>query len=333
MKSKEALEKFREEMVIRRLARKTREQYEGWAKRFLWELEKKRLNTESAEAAVTSFLSMFSAHSVAHQKGALNALAGRNGFYACLGRELGKLPEWVNAVRPPRMPVWVTKDETERILAQMEEPWSVMVALMYGSGLRVGECVSLRWRDIDLERMTVTVRSGKGDKDRVTVLSSVAADALRRRMPKCQALWAKDRARQRPGVAPVEALARKFPKHGEHWAFFWVFPAAGESRDPETGMVRRHHLHEGSLNRVLREAVERAGIPKRVTCHAFRHGFATLYLLMGGNIEELRVRLGHASLETTMIYTHCVAAFGDRIGSPWDAQGGIVPMMKFKKAL
>jgi len=190
--------------------------------------------------------------------------------------------------------------------------------LLFGSGLRIGECVSLRWRDIDFERLTVTIRRGKGKKDRVTVLSRRLVEPLKARVARCKALWEEDRVRRRPGVAMPEGMDRKFSGCGEDWAFFWVFPAAGESVDPVSGILRRHHVHEKSFGKALRVAVKRAGVPKRVTAHTFRHGFATCYLLAGGNMRELQRLMGHRHMETTEIYLHCLPVQMDRIGSPWD---------------
>lgn len=319
MKSAEALARFEEQIKRRQLARSTKEQYLHWGRRFL-EFAAGR-KSDGVEAVITEFLSSLTPCSVANQRGALAAIAGKNGLYSCLGGEVGKLPEWVKASRPQRVPVWVTQSEAEAIMGQLSEPWNLLAGLMFGSGLRIGEAISLRWRCFDFERGTVSVRSGKGDKCRITPLSRRLVEPLMARRERCRALWEEDRAGKRPGVAPVEALRKKFPSHGQEWPFFWVFPAAGESVDPESGIRRRHHVHEKSLARPLRVAVRRAKLDKRVTAHAFRHGFATAYLLAGGNVRELQERLGHSSIETTMGYLHCLPQDFDRIGSPLDAQG------------
>jgi integrase len=270
------------------------------------------------EELVAGYLSTLSRHAVATQKQALNALAGKNGLYAALGRPVGRLPDWTHARRPERAIVWATAKETEAVLEQMREPWWLMVGLMFGSGLRVGECMALRWRDVDVERLTVTIRGGKGDKDRVTVLSRRLVEPLQRCRRQCRAMWEEDRAGRRPGVQVAETVRRKVPRAGEDWGFYWVFPAAGESRCPESGVRRRHHLHPKSFARVNAQACRRAGVGKRLTAHSYRHGFATAYLLAGGNVRELQRLLGHADLSTTERYLHCVPEFADRIGSPWD---------------
>ena len=302
MRKEAALEKFKQELKGRNRAPKTIDQYLGMASRFLEFCDGQRFAT--AEDAIPQFLSSMTPCSVASQKGALSALAGGNGFYACLGRKIGELPKWVYASRPTRIPVWVTQSEAEGIIAQLQESWALMAGLMFGSGLRIGETCSLRWRAFDFERGTVSIWSGKGDKCRIAPLSKRMIEPLLARRERCRALWEEDRANRRPGVSPVEQLVRKFPSHGQDWPYFWVFPSAKESTDPESGIIRRHHIHDKSFAKAVRPAVRRAKLDKRVTAHSFRHGFATCYLLAGGNLRELQDRLGHDSIETTMRYAH-----------------------------
>jgi hypothetical protein len=331
MKADIALQTFEKALRERQKAEKTREQYLAFAQRFVTFCEGQRF--VEAEDAITAFLSSLTPCSVANQKGALSALAGKNGFYSCLGREIGQLPHWVYAQRPTRIPVWTTQAEAEAIIAQLQETWALMAGLMFGSGLRIGETCSLRWRAFDFERGTVSIWSGKGDKCRIAPLSRRLVEPLLARRERCRALWKEDRANRRPGVSPVEQLVRKFPSHGVDWPFFWVFPSAKESRDPESGIIRRHHIHDKSFAKAVRPAVRRAEIDKRVTAHSFRHGFATCYLLAGGNLRELQDRLGHESIETTMRYLHCLPNQFDRIGSPWDvaapaSSATILPFLK-----
>lgn len=316
MKRQIALDHFKAALKGRQKSSKTIDQYLGYAGRFLDFCDGKRFS--SAEEAIPEFLSSLTPCSVSTQKGALSALAGGNGFYATHGRKIGELPQWVFAKRPVRIKAWVTRSETELIVAQLMEPWSIIALLMFGSGLRIGETVDLRWRAFDFERGTVSIWSGKGDKCRIAPLAACLIEPLLARRDRCRALWEEDRANRRPGVAPVEQLVRKFPSHGAEWPFFWVFPSAKESRDPVSGIIRRHHVHDKSFNKAVRPAVRRAKIAKRVTAHSFRHGFATAYLLAGGNLRELQERMGHDSIDTTMGYLHCLPQF-DRIGSPLDA--------------
>ncbi len=305
-------------MERERLAPLTRESYRGWAERyFAWSSANR---AATAEETISNFLSSYQKHSEATVKQALNALVGKSGFFPAMGKALEKLPTWANPTRPANVPTWVTQTETESIMAQLVEAWAMMAALMYGSGLRIGECANLRWRDIDFERLTVTIRRGKGNKDRITVLSRRLVEPLKARMVRCRALWEEDRAKNREGVAMPPGMQLKFSQMGKDWPFFWVFPSAGESKDPVSGIIRRHHLHKKAFGAALRIAVRRSGIAKRVTAHTFRHGFATAYLMAGGNLRELQRLLGHASMETTEIYLHCLPNETDRIGSPWDVE-------------
>ena len=322
MTSDQALQSFDAHLQLHRLAPLTRESYLGWADRFLRFALTFRPDgaKPSVEDAISAFLSTYQRHSAATVNQALNALAGKNGLYAALGRPVGELPPWVNPTRPFRVPTWTTRAETEAIMARMDEPWAVVTGLLYGSGLRIGHCMRLRWRDIDFERLTVTVRQDKGDKDRITVLAGKMVEPLLHRRERCRRLWERDRAAGRLGVEIPEAFQIKAPSYGADWPFFWVFPAANESRDPATGIVRRHHVHDRSFAKPLRKAVREAGIAKRLTAHSFRHGFATAYLLAGGNLRELQRLMGHADMETTERYLHCLPADTDRIGSPWDIE-------------
>jgi len=333
MKSAEALEKYEQWLIRERLSPLTRESYLGWAERYF--LFKDPSGTKNVEDRISNFLSSYSRHSEATVNQALNALAGKSGFYAAMGRPVGQLPPWVNPSRPKNMPVWVTQSEGESIIKQLTEPWAVMAGLMLGSGLRIGECVSLRWRDFDFERLTVTIRRGKGNKDRVTVLSRRMVEPLRQRMERCRGLWQEDREKSRPGVALPSGVARKCPSFGRDFPYFWVFPAAGESTDKASGITRRHHIHRKSLSPPLRTACARAKLHKRITAHSFRHGFATMYLLAGGNLRELQRLMGHAHMETTEIYIHCLPSHTDRIGSPWDVETSREPspILQFPRKL
>ena len=326
MNNGDKLEQFEAFMKRARLGRETVRSYLGIARSYAVFCKGKGF--ASAPEAAAGFLSSFSERgmSVAYQHQALNALAGRNGLYAALGKSLGELPDWVKSRRPVTVPGWVTQSETESICCHLSESWELMVKLMFGAGLRVSEVTSLRWRDLDFERLTITVKRGKGQKDRVTFLPKALVDCLRLRSKWCRGIWEEDRSRKRAGVYVPKAVSNKSPGAGEQWGFFWVFPSSGESRCPDDEVMRRHHTHQKSFARPLRVAVSRAGIAKRVTAHAFRHGFATAYLLAGGNLRELMELMGHKSIETTEIYLHCLPSFTDRVGSPLD-QKNLVPFV------
>lgn len=318
MSNQRNLEKFEKHLIRARVSKSTIEGYLTAARKYIAFCRGRSF--ENPQEAVASFLSTYSSAdlSVSYQRQALNALAGKNGLYAACGVTLGRLPSWVKPKKPTRVPDWVTQSEVERICEHLPSDWALMAKLMFGSGLRVKEVTGLRWRDLDFERLTITVKQSKGNKDRITFLPGTLIDELRLRYKKCRGLWRDDRERGRPGVEIPRPIANKSPKAGEDWPFFWLFPAAGESVCPETKIRRRHHLHQKSLPKPLRIAVRRAGISKRVTAHAFRHGFATAYLLNGGNIRELMDLMGHEDISTTERYLHCLPSFTDRVGSPLD---------------
>lgn len=314
MKTSEALERFEKGMREMRLARSTRCSYRSHVGCFgRFRPEEPCFSPEEKVSAYLSWLALN--RSAVTQKQALNALVC---FYKVLGRPLGKLPAWVRPKERRRVPTWVTTREALAIIAHLREPWNEVASMLFGSGLRIGECLDLRVKDLDLERGTVTIRGGKGDKDRVTLLARSMIPDLRRRLECSRAIWQEDRAAGRPGVFIPGSLSRKYPRAGEEWAWFWLWPAPGESTDPESGIVRRHHRHEEGFSKALKVAVRRSGIGKRVTAHAFRHGFATAYLENGGTVPELQELLGHAHIETTEIYTHCLPRIASRAVSPLD---------------
>jgi integron integrase len=194
-----------------------------------------------------------------------------------------------------------------------------MGRVLYGCGLRLQECLELRVKDVDFERGLLTVRAGKGDKDRQTVLPASLAAPWVEHLAAVRRLHAADRAQGLPGVALPAALERKYPNAGQEWPWFWAFPSPTVSTDPRSEVVRRHHQHPSALQKAFRAAVQRAGIPKPATLHALRHSFATHLLEDGYDIRTIQELLGHKDVQTTMIYTH--VATRNRLGvrSPLDA--------------
>ena len=194
----------------------------------------------------------------------------------------------------------------------------LMARLIYGCGLRLQECMQLRIKDIDMEREAVTVRSGKGDKDRETVLPSSIKPELEAHLKEVKTLYDADRAAESPGVMLPGALERKYPNAGKEWAWFWVFPSRTNSTDPKTGILRRHHIYRGNLQKAVKLAGKRAEIPKRITVHTLRHSFATHLLEKGYDIRTIQDLLGHTDLRTTMVYTHVVSKNRHGVVSPLD---------------
>jgi integron integrase len=224
----------------------------------------------------------------------------------------------VAAKRPRRLPVVLTPSEIRSILRHLEEPASVCVSLMYGSGLRVHECMSLRVKDVDVERREIVVRGGKGDKDRRVPLADAAIVTIKRYLRRATDAHRQD---QRLGIhttGMTAALLRKYPHADTDWPWQYVFPAARTLRDAD-GVRRRHHLHETVIQRAFREAVSAAGIAKRATCHSLRHSFATHLLESGADIRTVQELLGHTDLRTTMIYTHVLNRGALGVRSPADS--------------
>lgn len=189
---------------------------------------------------------------------------------------------------------------------------------MYGSGLRVSECVALRVKDLDFERAEITVRSGKGNKDRRVPLPRVATKALLAHLERVRSQFQRDLARRLSGAALPDALDRKFPNASREVAWQWVFPAARPYRDAATGVQRRHHYHETAVQRAVTAAVRASGLTRRGTCHSFRHSFATHLLESGSDIRTIQELLGHSDVRTTMIYTHVLNRGGMGVRSPAD---------------
>jgi integron integrase len=234
----------------------------------------------------------------------------------------------INAAPPPgiarpraarRLPLVLTPSEVRSVLGQMRGTQRLAATLLYGSGLRLLECLRLRIKDVDFERLEIVVREGKGDRDRVTMLPVVARTALARHIRRVQERHEQDIEIGAGWVRLPSALSRKYPNAGQEWAWQWVFPGSRLHRDQSTGRGWRHHLHESSVQRVVKEAVRRSGVVKNASCHTFRHSFATHLLESGYDIRTVQELLGHRSVRTTMIYTHVLNRGGLGVRSPADS--------------
>ena len=217
------------------------------------------------------------------------------------------------------MPTVLTRKECQRLFEAMEGTSRLMAELMYGSGLRLMELLRLRVKDVDLARLQVIVRGGKGDKDRVTVLPEALVERLRAHRDRLRGLHEQDRAAGLAGVWLPEALARKYRGAGLSWEWFWLFPSRQTSLDPYAGVERRHHVLEGAFQLAVREAARKTRLNKRVTPHTLRHSFATHLLEGGTDIRSVQDLLGHVDVTTTQIYTHVMNRPGLGVRSPLDA--------------
>lgn len=239
-------------------------------------------------------------------------------FRNVLNKELEEIDASVRAKRGPRLPVVLTMDEVKRIFAVMEGSNRMIAELLYGSGLRLMELARLRVHDIDFGANTIFVRSGKGDKDRSTVLPEAVKKQLEEHLEKVKALHKKDLEAGHGEVFMPDAISGKYPDAAKEWGWQYVFPAANLSVDPRSGVVRRHHISDTAIQSAIKVAVKKAGIVKHATVHTLRHSFATHLLINGVNIREVQDLLGHKHVETTMIYTHVLRNMGNAPKSPLD---------------
>ncbi len=296
---------------------RTEETYRIWARRFAKFIAPRAPQTAGAEevGAFLNELAVGQRASASSQKQALNALVFL--MQEGLQREIGQIA--FQRARPrERMPVVLSREECQRLFAQLNGTSGLMAQLAYGAGLRLMELLRLRVHHLDLERGQLKVYGGKGDKDRITVLPAKLVTPLREHLARLRVLFADDRAAGLPGVWLPEGLARKYLRAGESWEWQWLFPSRETSIDPESGLRRRHHVVDSSFQNAVRKAGQAAGINKRVTPHVLRHSFATHLLEGGADIRTVQELLGHESVETTQIYTHVLARPGVGVRSPLD---------------
>ena len=304
---------------LKHLAYRTEQSYVAWVKRFIL-FHNKRHPKEMGPTEVRAFLTHLAVNrrvSASTQNQALNAIAFM--YRDVVRRDPGEFGEFERAKRPKRLPTVLTRDEVKRVLAHLEGTYGLMARLLYGTGMRLMECVRLRIKDVDFARGTITVRSGKGDQDRTTILPESIREQLESHIERLRELFAQDREANLRGVELPEASAAKSPNAGTSWPWQWVFPGRDVSRDPRSGIVRRHHVVEDGLQRALKRAVQLAKLSKPASCHTLRHSFATHLLEAGTDIRTVQDLLGHSDVSTTMIYTHVMAKPGLGVRSPLDS--------------
>ncbi len=296
-------EQVRRVIRTRRYSRRTEKSYWYWIRYFI-RFHGLRHPAEMGEAEVRQFLTWLATErriAAATQNQALNALVF---LYAkVLETPLGEIGDIVRAKRPPRLPVVLTDSEARAVIDQLKAPYWLMASLMYGAGLRVTECARLRHKDLDFSRRVVTVRDGKGGKDRTTLLPAPLIAPLREHIDQIERRQCARSALAQVPVSLPFALKRKYPNAATTLAWQWLFPSDGVCHDDDGDLVR-HHIHVSSVQKAVRRAVRASGIAKQAGCHTFRHSFATELLRRGTDIRTVQELLGHSDLRTTQIYTH-----------------------------
>jgi integron integrase len=315
-----------ERALIRRLREgnyqwRTEQAYRMWAGRFAaWLKGRGCAVADAGEIEVREFLSDLATRqrvAVATQRQALNAILFL--LRDALGKALEDFSGYIRARAGWRMPVVLSAAECRQLLGALDGTSRLMAELMYGSGVRLMELLRLRVKDVDVERRQLIVRAGKGGKDRVTVLPDRLLEPLRAHRERLRWLHAEDQKKGVSGVWLPEGLERKYPQAGKAWEWQWFFPSRERSKDPRTGLLRRHHVLDGTFQNTIRRAAVRAGLAKRVTPHVLRHSFATHLAEGGTDLRTLQELLGHKDVATTQIYTHVMQKPGMGIRSPLDS--------------
>ena len=312
------LDQVRNRIRLKHYSIRTEEAYVDWTRRFVI-FHDRRHPREMGAQQVEAFLTHLAVQgrvAASTQNQAKSALLFL--YKEVLGEELPWLDNIENAKRPQRMPVVLTAEEVRAILADVEGTSGLILHLLYGSGMRILECLRLRVKDVNFLKREIVVREGKGFKDRVTMLPASLVAPLDAHLKRVERLHANDLTEGFGEVYLPHALERKYPKAARDWAWQYVFPSIKRSVDPRSGAVRRHHVDEQNIQRVMRRAVRAARIAKLATPHTLRHSFATHLLESGYDIRTVQELLGHADVSTTMIYTHVLNRGGRGVVSPLD---------------
>jgi integron integrase len=310
------LEEVRSAIRVRHYSIRTEEAYIGWIKRFIL-FHGKRHPKDMGEVEVGAFLSHLAVQrnvAASTQNQALNALVFL--YKAVLERPLQEIGGVVRAKKPQKLPVVLTPQEVKEVLRYLEGGHWLVGCLLYGSGLRLLEAVRLRVKDLDFDHRAILVRNGKGGKDRVVTFPDVVMTPIKQHLATVKMLHDKDLADGFGEVYLPFALARKYPNAPREWHWQYVFPSGSRSRDPRSGVVRRHHIDESGVQKAVRAAVRKAEIKKPASCHSLRHSFATALLERGMDIRTVQEQLGHKDIRTTQIYTHVLQRGANGVVSP-----------------
>ncbi len=317
-KSPKLLDQVRDRIRVKHYSIRTETQYVQWIRRFIL-FHGKRHPRDMGAREIEAFLTHLAVQgkvAASTQNQALSALLFL--YREVFEVEVPWLDKLTRARAPKRLPVVLTRQEVRAVLGHMSGMHGLMARMLYGTGMRLMECVRLRVKDVEFERMEIIIRDGKGAKDRVTMLPESVAAELRAHLLKRRALFNADKRLGNAAVYLPDALARKYPNAPTEWGWQYVFPSGSFSIDPRSGAERRHHIDEKLLQRAMKRAVQSAGIAKPATPHTLRHSFATHLLERGQDIRTIQELLGHKDVATTMIYTHVLNRGGRGVVSPLD---------------
>ncbi len=318
MSQPKLLDQVRAVARLKHFSFSTEQAYVHWIKRFIL-FHSKRHPLDMGEQEIRHFLSYLATNlnvASSTQTVALSALLFL--YKDVLKKDLPRISDIERSNRPKKLPVVFTPDEVKAVIQRLSGTYWIMANLLYGSGLRLMECVRLRVKDLDFHYNQITVRSGKGEKDRITILPQAVKEPLRRHLAKVKLLHEENLLDGFGEVYLPYALERKYPNAAKEWGWQYVFPSSRCSVDPRSGKQRRHHISEDMLQRAVRRAIRQAGIAKPGNCHTFRHSFATHLLEEGYDIRTVQELLGHSDVRTTMIYTHVLNRGGRAVKSPVD---------------
>jgi len=319
LRATKILDQVRERVRLLHYSRHTEDAYVRWCRGFI-RFHGIRHPAEMGRAEVEAFLTWLA--DVRHVSASTHKQA-MSALLFLYGKVLQVELQWLSDMGRPRahrrLPVVLSPDEVGAVLRGMTGVHRLLAQLLYGTGMRLSEGLHLRVKDIDFANQTITVRAGKGGKDRLLMLPLRLVPLLREQLTRAHRLWQKDQACGRGGVEMPDAMDRKYPDAGSSWLWFWVFPQATHATDPRSGVVRRHHIFDQTFQRAFKRAVQAAGIVKPATPHSLRHAFATHLLQANYDIRTVQALLGHADVATTMIYTHVLKVGGSAVRSPIDA--------------
>lgn len=318
MSKSSLLSKIRTEIRRRNYSYRTEQAYTNWVVRYV-KFHNFRHPAEMAEDEVEKYLNYLAEERTVAGSTQNQALCALLFMYEyVLKQPLGKMKNFKRAETPKKLPVVLTAEEAQQVLGMMEGTYKLMAELLYGAGLRVSECLRLRYLDLDFSYNQIQVRSGKGKKDRITIMPQTSKKKLKRQLQKVKLLHEKDSAQGFSKTLLPKALSKKYPNAASKLKWQYLFPSPKKAKDPRSGLVHRHHLSNSSIQRKVKKAVNASGIKKHATCHTFRHSFATHLLENGYDIRTVQELLGHKNVKTTMVYTHVIKNKGSVVQSPID---------------